>query len=154
MLKNLFKISRIDGHILLKIFGIKIKFKNLLINQISDCCSIPNLDELLANGVIFPHPIGIVIAKEAIIGRNCRIFQNVTIAKKNGLTKENAPRIGDNVKIFSNACIIGDITVGNNVIIGAGAVVVKDVPDNTVVVGNPARVIKYNEINPELIEGK
>ena len=144
MLKKLFRISRIDGHILLNIFGIKIKFKNPLISQIGDCCSIPNLDELLANGVVFPHPIGIVIAKDAVIGKNCRIFQNVTIAKKNGLTKEKAPIIGDNVRIFSNACILGSINIGDNAIIGAGAVVVKDVPANAVVVGNPARVIKYN----------
>ena len=44
-----------------------------------------------------------------------------------------------------HVAIIGDITVGNNVTIGAGAVVVKDVPDNAVVVGNPARVIKYKD---------
>ena len=45
----------------------------------------------------------------------------------------------------ANVTIIGDITIGNNVTIGAGSVVVKDVPDNSVVVGNPARVIKYTQ---------
>ncbi|MBQ8019953.1 MAG: serine acetyltransferase, partial [Paludibacteraceae bacterium] len=52
------------------------------------------------------------------------------------------PTIGNNVSIGANATIIGDITIGDNVIIGAGAVVVKDVPQYSVVVGNPARVIK------------
>ena len=55
------------------------------------------------------------------------------------------PRIGDNVSVGANAVIIGPIRIGNNVTVGAGAVVVKDVPDNAVVVGNPARLIKYNK---------
>jgi putative colanic acid biosynthesis acetyltransferase WcaB len=50
--------------------------------------------------------------------------------------------IGDNVEVGANVCIIGDIKVGNNVRIGAGAVVVKNVPDNVVIAGNPARIIK------------
>ena len=50
--------------------------------------------------------------------------------------------IGDNVTLGVNVTIIGGITIGNNVIIGAGSVVVKDIPDNSVAVGNPARVIR------------
>ncbi|MGN0282525.1 MAG: hypothetical protein ACI4B3_09525 [Prevotella sp.] len=53
------------------------------------------------------------------------------------------PRIGNKVTCGCHVAIIGEITIGNNVIIGAGSVVVKDVPDNAVVVGNPTRVIKY-----------
>ena len=53
-----------------------------------------------------------------------------------------SPVIGDNVNIGSNVCIIGPISIGTNVIIGAGSVVTKDVPSNSVVVGNPARIIK------------
>lgn len=53
------------------------------------------------------------------------------------------PVIGDNVKIGTGAKIIGGVTVGNNVFIGANAVVVKDVPDNCVVGGVPAKIIKY-----------
>lgn len=52
------------------------------------------------------------------------------------------PVIGDNVKICTGAIVCGDITIGNNVIIGAGSVVFKSIPDNCVVVGNPARIIK------------
>lgn len=50
----------------------------------------------------------------------------------------------DNVTVGANAVIIGNITIGNNVIVGAGSVVVKDVPDNAIVAGNPARIIKFN----------
>ena len=56
---------------------------------------------------------------------------------------KNAPIIGNNVNIGANVCIIGNIRIGNNVEIGAGTVVVKDIPDNTVVVGNPGRIIKF-----------
>ena len=62
------------------------------------------------------------------------------------------PVIGDNVYIAANATVIGGVNIGNNVIIGAGSVVVNDIPDNSVAVGNPARVIRpinesdYNEI--------
>lgn len=76
------------------------------------------------------------------IGKNCQIWQNVTIGT-NKSHSGNLPVIGDNVKICTGSIVIGDIRIGNNVIIGAGTVVVKNVPDNSVVVGNPGRVIKY-----------
>lgn len=67
-------------------------------------------------------------------------MQGVTIGKNT----KGSPVIGDNVFIGANALVIGKVVVGNNVCIGAGSVVVKDVPDNAVVVGNPARIISYD----------
>ncbi len=80
---------------------------------------------------------GLYITAEARIGERATLLQNVTIGKSNG----KAPQIGDDVFIGANACILGGIKVGNNVRIGAGAVVVKDVPDNTTVVSQPCRYI-------------
>ena len=109
-----------------------------------DCCCIPNLKRLIENKTTFIHPIGITISPSAIIGKNCAIYQNVTIGdgKENPLTKRKAPIIGDNVTIYANAVVIGGIEIGKGAIIGAGSVVLKDVMPDSVVAGNPAKVIK------------
>ena len=89
-----------------------------------------------------PHGItGIFISHAAVIGKNCTILQNVTI----GSSKGKAPVIGDNCVIGAGAMIIGDVKVGDNVVIGANTTVVKDVPDNTTVVNMPARYIPREE---------
>lgn len=84
--------------------------------------------------------IGIVVHARAVIGRNCMIGQNTTIGGKSGWYE--VPVIGDNVYISAGARILGPVRIGNNVIIGANAVVVKDVPDNCIVAGIPAKNIK------------
>ena len=146
MLNNFFKITRESGHILIFLFGLKIRFKNPLVSQLGDCCSIHNLQRILDFGVKFPHPVGIVIVRDVVIGKNCTIYQNVTIGKKKyGFFEDKNTVIGDNVTIFANACIIGNVNIGDNAIIGAGAIVLDDVPANAVVAGNPAKVIKYRK---------
>lgn len=81
-----------------------------------------------------------MINEATIIGKNCLIFQGVTI----GVGTSGIPRIGNNIILSSGAKIIGGITIGNNVTIGANAVVTKDVPDNSIAVGIPAKVIAVN----------
>lgn len=76
------------------------------------------------------------------IGKNCEIWQNVTIGKKSTKNIPDKPTIGNNVKICANSVVIGSIKIGDNVIIGAGAVVNKDIPNNSIAVGNPVRIIK------------
>lgn len=97
----------------------------------------------LSQGVTFGYGgIGVVIHARAVVGRNCLIGQGVTIGGKSGWYE--VPVIGDNVEINAGARILGPVRIGNNVIVGANAVVVKDVPDNCVVAGVPARIIMEN----------
>ena len=94
----------------------------------------------VGSGLRYSHPYSTVLNAE-FIGNDFSCTNCTTIGKKDG----RRPRIGNNVTVGCHVAIIGDITIGNNVTIGAGSVVVKDVPDNAVVVGNPARIIKYKE---------
>lgn len=61
-----------------------------------------------------------------------------------GALRGGAPKIGDNVVLSAGVQVIGNVKIGNNVIVGAGAVVVHDIPDNSVVVGNPAKIVSNN----------
>ena len=87
-------------------------------------------------------PFGtIVINGATIIGDNVNISHGVTIGQSNRGSKKGTAIIGNEVYIGPGAKIIGHVVIGNNVAIGANAVVTKDVPDNACVVGVPARVI-------------
>ncbi len=86
-----------------------------------------------------PHGLhGIFISRYAVIGKDCWIYQNVTIGEVNG----KAPVIGDGCFIGAGAIIVGDIRIGNNVKIGAGAVVSTDIAEGCTVVSQPPRIIE------------
>lgn len=112
------------------------------INQVLLHCEFPNTAEIGA-GVYMPHPYSIVIHGDARIGSNCHLSQNVTIGVGGRGANSGVPRIGDRVYIAPGAKIFGAITIGNDVAIGANAVVTKDLPDNAVAVGIPAKIISY-----------
>ncbi len=100
------------------------------------------LGTTVGGGLQFKHFNGIVINDSAIIGDNVTIFNDVTIGinlQPDGSSK--CPVIGDNVVICTGAKIIGGVTVGRNCIIGANAVVTKDIPENSVVAGIPAKIL-------------
>lgn len=84
---------------------------------------------------------GIIISHYAKIGKNCWIAQRVTLAQS--MHDCTAPTVGDNCVIGVGATLIGDISIGNNVTIAAGAVVTKSFPDNCVIGGVPAKIIRY-----------
>jgi len=103
---------------------------------------------IIGKGLSLYHGQALVVNKSTIIGSNCVLRNSTTIGHKklaDGAFSA-CPRIGNNVDIGANVCIIGGITIGDNVIIGAGSVVVKDVPSDCVVVGNPARVVEQKPV--------
>lgn len=102
-----------------------------------------NLRENIGGGIKIVHYGGIVIHCKAI-GKNCTVFQNVTIGNSFSLKTFGVPTIGDNVTIFAGAKILGNIKIGDNVVVAANAVVLHDVPDNCIVGGIPAKVISTN----------
>ena len=103
-------------------------------------CVIPPTAEL-GKGCRMPHGLGIVIHHRAIVGDNTTIYQHVTIAGSGG----GVPRIGSNCIIGAGAFLHGAIALGNNVKIGANAVVLSDIPDNCTAVGIPAKIVKGKE---------
>ncbi len=107
------------------------------------CIEIPFKTTLGKNTRLY-HGHATVINDGCIIGNNCVIRHCTTIGNKqiNENTFSSCPIIGNNVDIGANVCIIGPVKIGNNVTIGAGSVIVKDIPNDCVVVGNPSRVIK------------
>jgi serine O-acetyltransferase len=92
-------------------------------------------------GLYIGHWGGVIVSGDAVIGRNCELSQDVTIGVQNRGLRKGVPTIGDNVYIAPGARIFGGIKVGDNVAVGANCVVTKDVPDCSVVVGIPGRVI-------------
>ena len=94
------------------------------------------------------HGMGVVIGETTIIGDDCVLYQGVTLGGVGtGEHKvKRHPTLLNNVMVSAGAKVIGDVTIGNNSIIGAQTVVLKDVPDNCTVVGVPAFIVKENGV--------
>lgn len=102
----------------------------------------------------FPHNIkGVFISNNAIIGKNCTIYQQVTIGSNPLKTSKRfgAPTIGDNCILGVGAKVIGNVQVGNNVRIGANAVISKDVPDGSTVVLSSLIIYDRDKLESEYV---
>ncbi|WP_300603518.1 serine acetyltransferase [Niabella sp.] len=95
-------------------------------------------------GLYIGHFGDIVVNLNATLGKNVNISQGVTIGQANRGAFKGAAILGDEVYIAPGAKIVGKITIGNNVAIGANAVITRDVPDDAVVVGIPGKIISYD----------
>lgn len=101
-------------------------------------------DAKIGAGLYIGHFGGITISGEAVIGENCNLSQNITIGVSGQGEKRGVPIIGNNVYIAPGARVFGKISVGDNVKIGANAVIYKNVPNNAIVVLDPGfKIISY-----------
>ena len=100
----------------------------------------------IGEGVFIDHGEGVVIGETAIVGNNVVIYQGVTLGGTGKDKGKRHPTIEDNVMISAGAKVLGPFTVGKNAKIGAGSIVLKEVPANATVVGVPGRVVKLNGI--------
>ncbi|MCM1140346.1 MAG: serine acetyltransferase [Muribaculum sp.] len=99
-------------------------------------------------GLLIGHPFCITINGSAKIGKNCSIHKGVTIGQENRGKREGTPRIGDEVWIGVNATIVGNIDIGNDVLIAPNSFVNCDVPSHSIVFGNPC-CIKHSDYATE-----
>ena len=98
----------------------------------------------IGEGFFIDHGMGVVIGETAEIGNNVTIYQDVTLGGTGKDVGKRHPTIGDNVVIGAGAKVLGPFTVGAGAKIGASAVVLKEVPPFSTVVGNPGRVVRQN----------
>jgi serine O-acetyltransferase len=100
----------------------------------------------IGKGLFIDHGIGVIIGETAVIGDNVTLYQGVTLG---GTGKEHGkrhPTVGNNVMISAGAKVLGSFTIGENSKIGAGSVVLSEVPPNSTVVGVPGRVVKRDNV--------
>jgi serine O-acetyltransferase len=106
------------------------------------------IETKIGKGLYIGHFGTIIINKDVVIGKNCNLSPNVIIGQVNRGKLVGSPSIGDSVWIGTGAIIVGKITIGTNVLIAPNAFVNFNVPDNSIVIGNPAKIVS-NELATE-----
>ncbi len=95
----------------------------------------------IGRGFFIDHGMGVVIGETAEVGSGCTIYQGVTLGGTSLSRGKRHPTLGNNVTMGVSAIVLGAITIGDNAKVGAGSVVVRDVPPNATAVGVPARIV-------------
>ena len=108
------------------------------------CADIPGAQ--IGEGLFIDHGHGVVIGETAIIGNNVTLYQGVTLGGTGKEQGKRHPTLGNNIMVGAGAKILGSVTIGDNCKIGAGSVVLKDVPANSTVVGVPGRVVIQDSV--------
>lgn len=104
----------------------------------------------IGEGFFIDHGTGVVIGETTVIGKNVTLYQGVTLGGTGKDTGKRHPTLGDGVTVGAGAKVLGPIRIGHHVKVGAGAVVLKDVPDQCTVVGNPGRIVRGPAHRPDI----
>ena len=99
----------------------------------------------IGEGLFIDHGMAVVIGETAEIGDDCHLHQGVTLGGTSRKREKRHPTLGNNVVVGANANLIGAISIGDNARIGAGSVVVTNVPPNATVVGVPGHIVAYHD---------
>ena len=99
----------------------------------------------IGKGVFIDHGMGVVIGETAIVGDNCLLYQGVTLGGTGKESGKRHPTLGRNVTVGSGAKVLGNINIGNNTRVGALSVVLKDIPQNSTVVGIPGKIVAQRD---------
>lgn len=113
------------------------------LNQVINSCEI-NFHAVIGPGFYLPHPYGVVIGRDSVIGAGCTMYQNSTLGLRHSssLTQfDGYPILGSNIRVFAGAVVCGPIKIGDGAVIAANSVVGFDVPPHTVAAGVPAKLI-------------
>lgn len=102
---------------------------------------------VIGNGFFIDHGSGVIIGETTVIGDNCTLYQGVTLGGTGKESGKRHPTLGNNVMVSAGAKILGSFKIGDNSKIGAGSVVLEEVPPNSTVVGVPGRVVKRNDMS-------
>ncbi len=106
----------------------------------------------IGSGLFIDHGMGVVIGETTEIGDNCTLYQGVTLGGTGKDKGKRHPTLGDNVLVGAGARVLGPINIGDNSKIASGAVVLKDVPENSTAVGIPAKVVRRDGAKTELLD--
>ena len=107
---------------------------------------------VIGKGFFIDHGSGVIIGETTIIGDNVTLYQGVTLGGTGKETGKRHPTLCDNVMVSAGAKVIGSFTIGENSKIGAGSVVLEEVPPNCTVVGVPGRIVKQNNVKVPRID--
>ncbi len=106
----------------------------------------------IGEGLFIDHGMGVVIGETAEVGDNCHLYQGVTLGGTSNKKVKRHPTLGNGVTVGANASVIGAVKIGDNARIGAGSVVVTNVPANATVVGVPGHIVAYHNPGNDTIE--
>ena len=109
------------------------------------------LSDNIGPGLYLGHAHNINVHPNAVVGKNCNLNKGCTLGKENRGKREGAPVLGDNVWVGTNSVVVGNIHIGNDVLIAPNAYVNIDVPDHSIVLGNPGKIIRKDKATESYI---